>query len=68
VEKFRGSWVNHENHENWHPTKITRYTVVVMYVHDTPNTFQFMVEVASSVNKPEVDMATVAFFILCKEI
>ena len=26
--KFRDSSVDHENNENWHPTKITRYTVV----------------------------------------
>ena len=25
--KFRDLEVNHENNENWHPTKITRYTV-----------------------------------------
>ena len=25
--KFRNLEVNHENNENWHPMKITRYTV-----------------------------------------
>ena len=25
--KFRGLGVNHENNKNWHPTKITSYTV-----------------------------------------
>ena len=25
--KFRDLEVNHENYENWHPTKITHYTV-----------------------------------------
>ena len=31
--KFRDSSVDHENNENWHPTKITRYTVAYMYVN-----------------------------------
>ena len=30
--KFRDSLVDHGNNENWHPTKITRYTVFVREV------------------------------------
>ena len=26
--KFRDLWVNHENNEKWHPTKITHPTVI----------------------------------------
>lgn len=28
--KFRDLQTNHENNENWHPTTITRYTVLVL--------------------------------------
>ena len=30
--KFRDLEVNYENNENWHPTKITRYTVCTNWV------------------------------------
>ena len=35
--KFRDLEVNHENNENWHPTKITRYTVLLLsqYMYTT---------------------------------
>ena len=31
--KFRDLEVNHENNENWHPMKITRYTVCQVNTH-----------------------------------
>ena len=34
--KFCDLEVNHENNENWHPTKITHYTVLLPYIRINP--------------------------------
>ena len=33
TSNFRDCGVNYENNENWHPTKITRFTVFMVYTY-----------------------------------